>query len=140
MALLRIDALDVLIGQWRLTGRTDGSETDDIVGENTISSLLGGRMLQLVGGIQVGEHLIESVELIWASGSGFRAHVYDGTSAPVDYTWSIDGDQLTHAGLGMTYRGTIGADRNTIIGRWNADPDRPDMAHAAYDAIMRRIH
>jgi hypothetical protein len=139
MTAMRIEALDVLIGQWSLTGRTNGSETDDIIGENTINTLLGGRMLQLVGGIRVGEHLIESVELIWAARDCFRAHVYDGANAPIDYTWHIDGDQLVHAGLGMTYRGTISTDRNTIIGRWNADPDRPDMAHAAYEAIMRRI-
>ncbi|MEV6634263.1 hypothetical protein AB0M54_26280 [Actinoplanes sp. NPDC051470] len=136
---MRIDALDVLIGRWRLTGRTDGSEFDDIVGEHTITTLLSGRMLQLAGGLQVGEHLIDSIELIWGVRDGFRSHVYDGHNPPLDYTWTIDGNQLTHAGLGMTYRGTVSADGNTIIGRWNADPDRPDMAHAAYEAIMRRI-
>ncbi|MFG1607292.1 hypothetical protein [Actinoplanes sp. NPDC049265] len=136
---MRIEALNVLIGQWTLTGRTNGAESDDIRGENTAVPLLGGRMLQLTGGIQVGEHLIESVELIWASGDGFRSHVYDGTSEPIEYRWAIRGNALIHAGLGMTYTGTISADGNTIIGRWDADPDRPDMAHAAYDAIMRRV-
>ena len=136
---MRIEALDVLVGQWRLTGRTDGSENDDIIGGNTTTRLLGGRMLQLAGGIQVGEHLIESVELIWPARDGFHSHVYDGSGAPLEYAWAVDGDQLTHAGQGMTYRGTVSADGNTIIGRWHADPDRPDMAHAAYDALMRRI-
>ena len=136
---MRMAALNVLLGRWRLTGRTDGCEFDDILGENTFTTLLGGRMLQLAGGIQVGEHLIESLELIWPGRDGFRSHVYDGTGAPVEYTWAIDGDEIIHSGLGMTYRGTISTDGNTIIGRWRADPDRPDMAHAAHNVMMRRI-
>jgi hypothetical protein len=132
--------LEVLVGTWDLTGRSAGADKDDVSGEMTAVSLLGGRMLQLTGTILAGGARVQSVELIWQGpeGTGFRAHVYDGSGEPLDYRWDIDGDTLTHAGLGMTYTGTISADRSTIGGSWLADPDRPDMTPANYSAVMRR--
>ncbi|MGF0320955.1 hypothetical protein [Nocardia fluminea] len=84
---------------------------------------------------------IHRLELIWPDEtiSGFAAHVYSGSAAPLNYRWSRQGDTLVHAGLGMTYTGTISSDGVTITGAWSPDPDRPDMADAAYDATMRRV-
>jgi hypothetical protein len=137
---MAIDRLDVLIGSWEVTGRSAGADHDDITGDLTVTPILDGRMLQLTGGMRHNDTKIRSVELIWhdeATG-GFPAHVYTGSGAPLDYRWDRDGDTLIHAGLGMTYTGTISADGTTIAGSWNPDPDRPDMAHAAYHATMRR--
>lgn len=137
---MSIDRLDVLIGSWQLTGRSAGADHDDITGDLTVTPILDGQLLQLRGGIRVGDTRIQSLELIWPdeAGNGFGAHVYSGSGAPLDYRWGRDGDTLTHAGLGMTYTGTISADGATISGRWRADPDRPDMVKAEYDAVMRR--
>lgn len=103
-----------------LTGRTHRSDHDDITGALTATRIL---------------------ELIWPdeTTSGFAAHVYSVSDAPLNYRWSRRGDTLVHAGLGMTYTGTISSDGATITGTWLPDPDRPDMAGAAYDATMRRV-
>ncbi|HEX3786468.1 MAG TPA: hypothetical protein VHW44_01285 [Pseudonocardiaceae bacterium] len=137
---MTITELDVLIGSWEITGRSAAAEHDDITGDLTVTPLLDGQLLQLSGSMRVGSSALRSLELIWCDEAtpGFAAHVYSGASAPLDYRWDRDGDTLVHAGLGMTYTGTISADGATIIGSWQPDPDRPDMAPAAYDATMRR--
>ncbi|WP_280298774.1 hypothetical protein [Nocardia neocaledoniensis] len=131
--------LDVLLGSWELTGRTHTSDRDDISGVLTATRILDGGLLQLDGSMRVGDTEIRSLELIWPDEAGYASHVYSGSGAPLDYRWSRQGDVLVHAGLGMTYTGTISADGTTITGSWLPDPDRPDMAAAAYDATMRRI-
>ena len=135
-----IKNLDVLVGSWHLTGRTEGADQDDIKGELTARPALDGRMLLLEGSMQIRGHVIDSIELIWQDESkpGYQAHVHSGTGDPLTYWWDIDGDTLTHAGLGMTYTGTISPDRSTIAGRWVADPDRPDMTKRNYSATMTR--
>jgi len=132
--------LDILLGSWTITGRTRDSDVDDVTGDLVATALLDGRLLQLLGGLAFKGTRTESVELIWAGDDepGFAAHVYSGAGKPLDYRWSRDGDTLTHAGLGMTYTGTISADGTTIAGTWRPDPDRPDMAEAEYQATMRR--
>jgi hypothetical protein len=132
--------LDVLLGSWKLTGRTSKAEHDDVTGDLTATRTPNGQLL-LRGSMRVRDTEIHSLELIWPdeAAADFAAHVYSGSGAPLDYRWSRDGDTLTHAGLGMTYTGTISPDGETITGAWQPDPDRPDMADAAYDATMRRI-
>lgn len=136
-----IAALDVLIGSWRIAGRSAAADHDDITGDLTATPILDGRMLQLVGSMRHAGTQITTLEVIWhdESTEGFGAHVYPGSGAPLSYRWDRDGDTLIHAGLGMTYTGTISADGATITGAWQADADRPDMARAAYDATMYRI-
>lgn len=138
---MTLDDLDVLLGAWELTGRTHRSDRDDITGAVTVTRILDGGLLQLLGSMRVGDTEIRSLELIWPdeASAGFAAHVYSGTGAPLDYRWARQGDKLVHAGLGMTYTGTISADGAVITGTWLPDPDRPDMAEAAYDATMRRV-
>ncbi|MFF2395367.1 hypothetical protein [Nocardia sp. NPDC058114] len=138
---MTINDLDVLLGSWELTGRTHTSDHDDIAGVLTATRILDGGLLQLDGTMLIGDTQIHSLELIWAdeTTSDFAAHVYSGSAAPLSYRWSRRGDTLVHAGLGMTYTGTISSDGATITGTWLPDPDRPDMAGAAYDATMRRV-
>ncbi|MBB5918382.1 hypothetical protein BJY24_007294 [Nocardia transvalensis] len=138
---MTITDLDVLLGSWELTGRTRKSDHDDVTGELTTTWILNGQLLHLIGSMRIGETEIHSLEVIWPdeTTSGFAAHVYSGSGAPLDYHWSRDGDTLIHAGLGMTYTGTISPDGATITGIWQPDPDRPDMAEAEYRATMRRV-
>ena len=137
---MTIADLDILIGTWKITGRTANAERDDVNGDLTVTPLLGGQVLQLTGSIRVGDSQVQSLELIWHDDAtaGFPAHVYSGSGAPLNYRWDRNGNTLTHAGLGMTYTGTVSPDGSSITGAWRADPDRPDMANAAYDATMRR--
>lgn len=139
---MTITDLDVLIGSWTLSGRTIQADHDDITGELTVIPILNGRMLQLTGSMRMNDSQIESLELIWYDDNqpGFAAHVYSDTGAPLDYRWDRDGNTLLHAGLGMTYTGTISADGATITGTWLPDSDRPDMSNATYDSTMRRIN
>jgi hypothetical protein len=138
---MTITDLDVLLGSWELTGRTSKADHDDITGDLTATRILNGQLLRLSGSMRVRDTEIHSLELIWPdeATSDFAAHVYSGSGAPLNYRWSRDGDTLTHAGLGMTYTGTVSPDGATITGTWRPDPDRPDMADFAYDATMRRI-
>jgi hypothetical protein len=139
---MTITELDVLIGSWEITGRTAAADHDDITGDLTVTPLLNGQLLQLSGSMRVRGSQLHSLELIWRDEAtpGFSAHVYSGSSAPLDYRWDRDGNTLIHAGLGMTYTGTVSADGATITGSWQPDPDRPDMAGAAYDATMHRTN
>jgi hypothetical protein len=134
--------LDILIGSWMISGRTASADHDDVSGELSVTPLLGGQVLQLTGSLRVRDSEIQSLESIWhdEATADLPAHVYSGSGAPLNYRWDRNGDTLTHAGLGMTYTGTVSTDGNTITGAWRADPDRPDMASAAYDAVMRRTN
>ncbi|MEV0769586.1 hypothetical protein [Nocardia salmonicida] len=125
-------------GSWKLTERTYKSDHDDITGLLTATRILDGGLLQLDGSMAIAGTQIRSLELLWPDETlaGFAAHVYSGSAAPLNYRWSRRGDTLIHAGLGMTY---ISSDGATITGTWLPDPDRPDMADAAYDATMRRV-
>ena len=136
---MTISDLDVLLGSWELTGRTNKADHDDITGDLTATRILNGQLLRLRGSMRVRDTEIHSLELVWRDEADFAAHVYSGSGAPLHYRWSRDGNTLTHAGLGMTYTGTVSSDGATITGAWEPDPDRPDMADAAYVATMRRI-
>ncbi len=139
---MTIADLNILIGSWTITGRTANADSDDVNGDLTVTPILDGRMLQLTGSMRFGDSDIQSLELIWhdEATDGFPAHVYSGSGAPLNYRWGCDGNTLTHAGLGMTFTGTVSPDGSSITGAWRADPDRPDMADAAYDATMRRTN
>lgn len=132
------DNLDVLLGTWDLTGRTRTADHDDITGTLTATRLLDG-LLHLTGAMNIRGKEIRSLEIIWPDEAAFASHVYTGPGSPLSYRWSRAGSVLTHAGMGMTYTGAISPDGATITGSWEPDPDRPDMAHAAYDATMRRL-
>lgn len=134
-----ISDLDVLLGSWELTGRTRKADHDDITGDLTATRILNGQLLRLHGSMRFGDTEIHSLELVWPDEADFAAHVYSGAGTPLTYRWRRDGNTLTHAGLGMTYTGTVSPDGATITGSWEPDLDRPDMADAAYVATMRRI-
>lgn len=137
---MTIADLDILVGSWTLTGRTANADSDDVSGDLTVTRILNGQVLQLTGSMRVRGTELQSLELIWhdEATDSLPAHVYSGLGAPLNYQWARNGDTLTHAGSGMTYTGTVSTDGNSITGAWRADPDRPDMQGAAYDATMRR--
>lgn len=137
---MSIEQLDVLVGSWRLTGRTPGAEQDDISGDLHAEPILGGNVLRLTGTTRVGTFELPGLELIWAEPDGtFGSHVYTSSGPPLVYRWSRDGSTLVHSGLGATYRGTIGEDGSTITGGWRPDPGEPLHPGSNYDATMIRV-
>jgi hypothetical protein len=139
---MSIDALNVLVGTWELTGRSAHADHDDVSGDlDAAEAILDGAVLQMTGTTRVGSFEAHSLEVVWWDDEAeeFKAHVYSGHSAPLDYSWAIDGTTLVHRGLGATYTGTISDDGNTIVGAWKADPDHPELKEADYDATMRRV-
>lgn len=137
---MTIDALDVLVGSWDITGRSAGSPVDDISGTLTATPILGGTVLQMTGTMRTGGHTIDALELVWPDGDGFAAHVYSAGGTPIPYRWARTGpSSLMHAGSGATYHGTISDDGATIAGAWRADPGQPDNPEANYTAVMRRV-
>ena len=138
---MTIEALNVLVGKWELTGRTPDAAADDVSGDLIAEPILDGNVLQLWGTTRVGTFEAHSLELIWfdTDTGFFRSHVYSNGGAPLDYSWAIDGSTLEHSTIGATYTGTISADGNTIAGGWRADPGHPETAGSNYDATMRRI-
>ena len=124
-----------------MTGRTLGADDDDISGTSTITFMLDGELLALEGDQWVKDFHVRSLELIWydADAGEFRSHVYTGDGAtPLDYRWEIDGNEIVHAGLGATYRGSISDDGTRIVGGWRPDPGSEGADESAYDVTMRR--
>jgi hypothetical protein len=139
---MSVEDLAVLLGRWELTGRSAGEEHDDISGSMTGTAILGGTVLHLAGRMRVGEHELESLELIWADEStgDFAAHVYSTAGEPRPYRWARTGpNTLRHAGSGATYDGTISEDGRTITGQWLPDPGQLRHPGSAYTATMRRV-
>jgi len=137
---MELDALDVLVGKWEITGRTLDADKDNVSGEMSGERILNGKVLELRGVMRFSGGQMETIELIWPDGDGgFRAHVYSDDSGPVEYRWERDGVRLTHAGSGATYTGMISNDGLVIAGGWRPDGDSADETGNAYDATMRRI-
>ncbi|GGN80519.1 hypothetical protein [Nocardia rhizosphaerihabitans] len=61
--------------------------------------------MQLDGRMLIGDTEIHGLELIWSAetGSGFGAHVYSGSGAPLNYLWS----RVGHAKTGMDERASL---------------------------------
>jgi hypothetical protein len=135
-----IKELDPLIGSWEITGRSDNQDSDNISGAATIRPVLDGTVLEMAGSLSIGDHTIESVEMIWhdKETGDFPAHVYSPLGAPSDYRWRRSGSTLTHAGNGATFTGTISDDGRTITGAWEPDPGTPRNPVTAYASVMRR--
>ena len=137
---MSIDDLEVLIGSWRLTGRSMDATDDDIGGDLAVRRGVDG-ILEARGTMRVGTTSFETLEVIWADPErgDFGAHVYSGDGPPLDYRWSIAGATLTHAGLGATYTGSISDDGTTIAGGWRPDPGQAATGANTYDATMHRV-
>jgi hypothetical protein len=138
---MSIEPLHVLVGTWDITGRTAGSDHDDVAGRVTGELILNDTMVRLTGAMQAGDVTAESIELLWSNpdGDDFPAHTYSAFGPPLDYRWERHGDTLVHAGSGATYTGTISGDGALIEGRWQPDPGTPPRPGSDYTATMRKV-
>ncbi len=138
---MSIDELDVLVGSWRITGRSKGSDRDDVSGDLHARRILGGHVLELTGTMRVGDLELPDLELVWPDedSGGFGSHVYSTSGVPLAYSWRRAGATLIHAGQGATYTGTVSEDGTIIDGAWRPDEGQPAHPGSDYHATMHRL-
>jgi hypothetical protein len=130
--------LDRYVGTWDMTGRTIGSDTDNVKGRTTFEWLPGGFFLQQRISLDFAGYQVEGLELIGydpATGK-FPSTVYsNGIGQPLPYWYEVDGDNLKirTETLGATFTGTWNEDGTKFSGGWRPDPGREDPGNVAYD-------
>ena len=139
---LALKKLEVLVGKWKLKGRTLNAKEDNITGELSGEWILDGFFLQLTGGIRFQDFEVKSIEIIGydAKKKIFPATVFGNSDGnPLQYQWNVEGNTLTHsAAAGATYKGTISDDGKTISGGWRPDEGVKSNDGNTYDMTMDR--
>jgi hypothetical protein len=131
--------LDRYVGTWEMTGRTVGSDTDNVKGRTTFEWLPGGFFLQQRISLDFAGYQVEGLELIgYDPETGrFPSTVYsNGIGQPLPYWYEVDGDNLKIRTdtLGATFTGSWSEDGRKFAGGWRPDPDREgDPGNIAYD-------
>jgi Protein of unknown function (DUF1579) len=141
----KLRTLEPMVGRWRLHGRTDGAQEDDISGTIELDWLPGGHFLRqhtlidFAGMVQV-----DGIELVGyePETDSLASRVYSNVApVPVPYHWALEGNELTiHMDAGATMRATISEDGRSFQGRWAPDPgheDDPGMV--AYEFAGSRL-
>jgi Protein of unknown function (DUF1579) len=136
--------LDRFVGTWEVTGRTLGAERDDVSGRLQFEWLPGGFFLQQRVQIDFQGMDIRGLEVIGydpATGK-FPSTVYSNLiGVPIPYEYDVQGDDVTirtELAGGATFRGTWGADRESMSGGWRPDPGKEGPGNVAYDLSGRR--
>ena len=134
--------LEMLVGKWKMSGRTLGSKENNITGEVSGEWILDGFFLQLTGWLRFQDFEIQSIEIIGydAEKKMFPATVFGNSGGnPLQYQWDVQGNILTHsAAAGAIYKGTISNDGKTISGGWRPDEGVETNDGNAYDMTMYR--
>ena len=141
MSLLPQRRLDVLLGTWTFVGRTIGATVDDVRGRVRIAWILGGHYQEQRGHVEFRGQKVETLEIVGydSAKDDFPSTVYGAMGGPpVPYRWQVRGSDVTHAGSGATFRGTLSPDGRTLTGGWRPDPGTPGGPQAAYDVVMTK--
>src|ERR1051325_2497674 len=131
--------LEILVGKWKMKGRTLDSQEDNMTGEVTGEWIAGGFFLQLTGWIRIKDFEVQSMEIIGYDPEKkiFPSNAFGNMkSSPLPYEWDIQGKTVTHSGGGATYKGTVSGDGKTITGAWRPDPGAELSEGSAYDVTM----
>lgn len=138
-----LQRLQPLIGTWALTGRTLGSEEDDIKGQVVIDWLPGGFFQEQRGEIEIPAAglKVQSLEIVGydPQTDTFPSQVYASLGGePGTYAWDVRGNVVTHWTNGSKYTGTFSAGGRTLSGGWRSD-DGNTAPGSSYDAVMTRV-
>lgn len=131
-----------LIGKWELRARTSDSDVDNITGWTSFEWMPGGYFIKSESEINFRGHPMYSMEIISydAERNVYPASVYSSLGSGIfSYEWEVQGNTVTHFGLGATYTGMISEDGNTITGGWRPNEGTPPSASNNYDATMIRM-
>jgi hypothetical protein len=104
--------LDVLVGRWKLKGRTLDTAEDNIAGWVIFEWLPGGFFLEARGEINFMGTKIQSLEILGYDPQThiFPASVYSNMDGNVlQYYWDIRGNTVTHWTEGSKYKSTYDA-------------------------------
>jgi hypothetical protein len=130
--------LDRYVGTWDMTGRTIGSDTENVRGRTTFRWLPGGFFLEQRISLDFDGYQVEGLEVIGydpATGR-FPSTVYSNmVGTPLPYWYEANGDKLkirTDA-LEATFEGTWSEDKQTFSGGWRPDPGKEGPGNIAYD-------
>jgi hypothetical protein len=139
--------LDVLVGEWRMTGNFVGSDEENIVGRVRFHWLEGGFFL--VQDIEIdfaGQYQVKSHELIGydAETRVFRSQAYSNLSpVPLPYIWDMHDNSLrisvSEPPLDATMKATISDDGNSFAGGWRPNAGADENVNVAYDVRGTRL-
>ena len=121
--------LDRYVGTWAMTGRTLGSDEDNITGTTTFEWLPGGFFLQQRFAADFMGMPIESVELIGydAKEQRFSSSVYSNmVGMALPYNWDVQGDDLKIWTDTASFEGRFSADGDSFSGGWRPKPGHED--------------
>jgi uncharacterized protein DUF1579 len=130
--------LDRYVGTWDMTGRTIGSDTDNVKGRTKFEWLPGGFFLQQRISLDFAGYQVEGLELIGydAATGKFPSTVYsNGVGEPLPYWYEVEGDKLKIRTdlMGATFEGEWSADGKKFSGGWRPDPGKEGGGNIAYD-------
>ena len=137
-----LNRFERVLGTWALTGRTRDSEVDNVTGWTTFEFLPGGFFLRSDSELDFDGHVSQSTEIIAYDDASetFPAQVFSSMSATIfTYVWEIQGNQLTHTGMGARYTGTLSEDGTTITGGWRPTDGTKSTRVNDYDVVMTRV-
>ena len=136
--------LDPFIGSWQMTGRTLGSDIDNISARTTFEWLPGSFFLVQRFEADFAGFAISSLEVIgYDPESGtFPSTVYPSMAGtPLPYRWLIDdsgGLTIKAEALGATFRGRWTEGGTVFSGGWRPDPGHEGPGNVPYDISGRR--
>jgi hypothetical protein len=142
--------LDRLVGKWKMTGQTLGSNPANITATTTFKWLHPdagtGFFLQQDMDMDYAGTRIQSHELIGynCKTRTFSSNVFSNMAAePWPYEWDIQGDTLTisikHGPMDAIFTGKFSPDGNSFTGGWRPDPGADETINAPYDIRASRI-
>jgi len=137
--------LDVLVGEWKLRGRTLGSQADNVSAWSAFEWLPGGSFLKQSFEAEFAGLTIRSLEIIWydRESDTFPSMVYSNLAGePIPYRYDIRGRDVTittdlAGGARMT--GRISDDGNSFSGEWRPNPGQKGPGNVAYDFVSTRV-
>jgi Protein of unknown function (DUF1579) len=138
--------LERLVGTWEFTGRTVGSEVDNVFGRNTFEWLPGRLfLLQRIDIEFVGQE-VAGIEVIGydPETDSFPSTVYSNFSpTPLPYRYEVDDERLeisvSYGPIDATFTGAFGEDGRNFSGGWRPNPGADETVNVPYDLTGTRV-
>jgi hypothetical protein len=135
-------ALTRLNGTWRISGRSLGSNVDNVRGTTRIRWISPGALQEQRGVIRVGKLTVRAIEIVACHrrSTTFPSWVFsERMNRPLSYRWEVRGNVVRHSGLGWTFRGTLSRNGRFLRGGWRPNRGTRAGPGSAYDVVMTRV-